>query len=156
MEDRKRLNSTENNGFMSMCAALNAISDAEVLEKRIRTIPHAWGMYKSCAKQIEKLIEMICGTVPVEQLMAWHRNRKTLKYYIAVTSPMGRPYDNDGRWLSYDALDTILDAAQAYCLTCTKNPQEQRQCKLAKAMDELPLRKADERAHGCRYFTGLF
>ena len=33
MEDRKRLNSTENNGFMSMCAALNAISDAEVLEK---------------------------------------------------------------------------------------------------------------------------
>ena len=61
MEDRKRLNSTENNGFMSMCAALNAISDAEVLEKRIRTIPHAWGMYKSCIKQIEKLIEMMVG-----------------------------------------------------------------------------------------------
>ena len=45
MEDRKRLNSTENNGFMSMCAALNAISDAEVLDPK--PPPSPWPSHRS-------------------------------------------------------------------------------------------------------------
>ena len=154
--ERKRLNATENNGLLSLCAAFNAIGDAEVLEKRLKELPRGWQMLKSVDGQIKKLITMIAESMPEEQLMAFYRNRKTLTYYVAVKSPAGRPYDNDGRWISYDSLDTVLEAAQSYCLTCSKDTQEQRKCKLAKALDELPLRKADEKAHGCRYFSGLF
>lgn len=154
--ERKRLNATENNGLISLCAAFNAIGDAEVLENRLKQLPRGWQMLKSIDGMIAKLITMIAESMPNEQLLSFYRNRKTLTYYVAVKSPAGRPYDNDGRWLSYDALDILCEAAQEKCALCTRNPQEQRQCKLAKALDELPLRKADEKHHGCRYHNGLF
>ena len=154
--ERKRLNATENNGLMSLCAAFNAIGDAEVLENRLKQLPRGWQMIKSIDGMIAKLITMIAESMPNEQLLSFYRNRKTLTYYVAVKSPAGRQYDNDGRWLSYDALDILCEAAQEKCVLCTRNPQEQRQCKLAKALDELPLRKADEKHHGCRYHNGLF
>lgn len=158
MMERKRLNSTEQNALMSLCAAFNAIGDAAALENRLKSLPRGWQMIRSCDGQIAKMIELIAESMPTEQLMSFYRNRKTLTYYIAVKSPAGRPYDNDGRWLSYDALDTILEAVQDHCITCMKNPQEQRKCRLAKALDELPLKKADnsEYVNGCRYIKGLF
>lgn len=156
--ERKRLNAKEQNALMSLCAAYNAIGDAMVLEDRLKQLPRAWAMIKSCDGQIKKMIEMIAGSMTAEQLRAFYNNRKTLTYYIAVKSPAGRPYDNDGRWLSYAALDTILDAAQDHCITCMKDPQEQRKCKLAKALDELPLKNGDDPAFkvGCRYIKGLY
>ena len=141
---------------MSLCAAFNAIGDAEALEKRLKSLPRGWQMLRSVDGQIAKLIEMIANSMPNEQLLAFYRNRKTLTYYVAVKSPAGRPYDNDGRWLSYDSLDTLCEAAQSVCITCMKNPQEQRKCRLAKCLDELPCKNADENAFGCRYFKGLY
>ena len=155
--EKKRLNSSEQNALLSLCAAFNAVGDAKAgLERRFGTINRGKQMIASCDGQIAKLIEQIAMTMPDDQLRAFYRNRKTLTYYIAVASPMGRPYDNDGRWLSYDALDILCKAAQTECITCVKDPQEQRKCQLAKALDELPCRKADENAFGCRYFKGLY
>lgn len=154
--EKKRLNATENNALLSLCAAFNAIGDAMKMEKRLKMLPRGWQMIRSVDGQIEKLITMIAESMPVEQLQAFYRNRNTLTYYVAVKSPAGRSYENDGRWLSYDALDTLCEAAQAYCLTCTFDPQKQRSCRLAKALDELPCKNADENAFGCRYIKGLY
>jgi len=105
--EKKRLNATENNALLSLCAAFNAIGDAMKMEKRLKMLPRGWQMIRSVDGQIEKLITMIAESMPVEQLQAFYRNRNTLTYYVAVKSPAGRSYENDGRWLSYDALDTL-------------------------------------------------
>lgn len=46
-----------------------------------------------------------------KQLVSFYRNLRTLRYYVEVSRPSGRPYKNDGRWLSYDALGMLCAAA---------------------------------------------
>ena len=152
---RKRLNAREQQGLMSLFAAVNAIKDSEDIDSRIEQVKGAKGMRNSALGLIRKTVEGIMDTMPADQLISFRRNLKTLRYYIAVTKPNGRDYSDDGRWLSYDALDTLCAAAKDHCMMCMKDKQEQRKCPLAKALDELPVRNEDDRTDGCRYFTGL-
>ena len=152
----KRLNAAEQQGLIALYAALNALKDSEDLDSRLELIDNGKGMRNGARGMIRRLSEKIMDTMPTEQLVSFTRNLQTLRYYVEVSRPNGRPYKNDGRWLSYEALDMLCAAAQeGRCLVCQKNKQEQRKCPLAKAFDELPCMKADERADGCRYFTGL-
>lgn len=152
----KRLNASEQQGLIALYAALNALKDSEDLDTRLELIPNGKGMRNGAQGMIRKLAEKIMDTMPTEQLISFSRNLRTLRYYVEVSRPSGRQYKNDGRWLSYDALDTLCAAAQeGRCLVCQKNKQEQKQCPLAKAFDELPCAKALENAGGCKYFTSL-
>lgn len=152
----KRLNATEQQGLLALFAALNALNDSEDLDTRLNLIGNGKAMRNGAKGMIHKLADKVMDTMPTEQLISFSRNLKTLRYYVEVAKPNGRSYENDGRWLSYDALDMLCAAAQdGRCLVCQKDKQEQRKCPLAKAFDELPCMKADERADGCRYFTGL-
>ena len=78
-----------------------------------------------------------------------------MRYSVKVQNVGGMSAKDDGRWLSIEALELICDATKEHCLVCTKDVQEQRRCRLAKALDELPCAKADEKARGCRYFGGI-
>ena len=152
----KRLNASEQQGLIALYAALNALKDSEDLDTRLETIDNGKGMRNGARGMIRRLAEKIMDTMPTEQLISFSRNLRTLRYYVEVSRPTGRPYKDDGRWLSYDALDILCEAAQdGRCLVCQKNKQEQKQCPLAKAFDELPCGKVQEYSDGCKYFTGL-
>jgi len=152
----KRLNASEQQGLIALYAALEALKDSEDLDTRLALIDNGKGMRNGARGMVRRLSEKIMDTMPSEQLISFSRNLRTLRYYVEVARPGGRPYKDDGRWLSYDALDILCAAAlEGRCLVCQKNKQEQRKCPLAKAFDELPFMKADERADGCRYFTGI-
>ena len=156
MKDNKRLNASEQQALIAMFAALNALKDSEDLDTRLNQIKGAKSWRNGALGMIRKTCEAVLDSMPTEQIVSVKRNLQTLRYYIAVVKPGGRTYKDDGRWLSYEALETLCAAAQdGRCLMCQKNKQEQRQCPLAKAFDELPCMKADERAEGCKYFTGL-
>ena len=152
----KRLNASEQQGLIALYAALNALNDSEDLDTRLAQIDNGKGMRNGARGMIRRLAEKIMDTMPTEQLVSFSRNLRTLRYYVEVSRPSGRQYKNDGRWLSYDALDMLCAAAQdGRCLVCQKNKQEQKKCPLAKAFDELPCAKAQETADGCKYFTSL-
>lgn len=155
MQPGKRLDYMENNALMSLFAATNAFRDAEALEKRLKTMPRGWQMFKSCVGQLNKMIAMIELSMPREQMLSFERNRRNLQYSIAVKGPSGKAGQN-GRWLSEEAMEELCRGAQEKCLLCTLDKQAQRQCKLAKALDELPMLKADEKSTGCRYHSGLY
>lgn len=155
MMDNKRLNAAEQQALFAMFAALNALKDSEDLDGRLTQIKGAKSWRNGALGMIRKTCEGVMESMPAEQIQSVKRNLKTLRYYIAVAKPGGRSYKDDGRWLSYDALDTLCEAAQERCLVCMKNKQEQRKCPLAKALDELPCAKAYEQSDGCRYFSGL-
>lgn len=154
--EQKRMVASETNALLDLFAAAKAVKNAEVLEKRLRTLPRGWQMFKSIQGQIEKLIALVELSMPREQMYSVERNASTLTYRIAVKSPGGRSNADNGRWLSLEAIDEMCEAANNVCALCTKDVQEQRKCKLAKALDELPMKKADEKHHGCRYHNGLF
>lgn len=154
--EQKRLGSTEINAMLDLFAAQKAMSRAEPLEKRLRMLPRGWQRFKSVQGQLEKLIALVEVSMPREQMCSLERNVSTLAYCLSVRSPAGKSNADNGRWLSAEAIDEMCEAANEKCLMCTKDVQEQRKCKLAKALDELPMRKVDENHHGCRYHNGLF
>lgn len=154
--ESKRLDYLENNALLSLFAVTNALRDAEPLEARLRKLPRGWQMYKSCVGQVQKLIALVELSMPREQMFSVERNRGNLKYSIAIKGPAGRPDDSNGWWLSHEAIEALAEGAQEKCIMCTLDRQEQRKCKLAKALDEMPVRNADEHSAGCRYHNGLY
>lgn len=97
------------------------------------------------------------AAMPEEQRASVQRNINGLKYSLHVVRVNGgNTSKEDGIYLSWHALEAITEATKDRCLMCTKDIQEQRKCPLAKALDETPVKKADENARGCRYFGGLY
>ena len=125
----------------------------EPLTERIKGIK-AYGMLKGAHGMIGKIIDQLEDTMPDHQFAAHIRNCKTMEYGIYIKRPSKINLD-DGLWLSYAAANQIAGAAKEYCLTCTKNPQEMRSCKLHKALDELPLIHDDCNNRSCPYFGGI-
>lgn len=156
IDDRKRLHANERLALLHLCAALQAFTCADAIEKRAASIKGVKSMINGAKGMLGKAIDEIFDTMPLEQLLSFRRQLKGLRYSISAQNVGGKDYSNDGVWLSLDALDALCDGTKDHCLMCTKDVTEQRKCALAKAFDEMPCINADENASGCRYFGGLF
>ena len=155
--DKRRLSSSERQSFMELVVARTALRSLEGCEKWFSTIPKANQRYHTARTLLTQLFNDCMEAMPEEQRASVQRNINGLKYSLHVVRVNGgnRPSD-DGFYLSWPALESITEATRDRCLMCTKDIQEQRQCPLAKALDEAPVKKADNNARGCRYFGGLY
>lgn len=153
MDEKKKFSGLEMNAFLHLQAAWCAMEKAEPLTERIKGI-NAYGMFRGADGMIKKIIDRLADTMPAHQRDAHTRNCRTLEYGCFVKRP-SKINPDDGLWLSYAAANQIVGAAKEYCLTCTKNPQEMRSCKLHKALDELPLIHEDCNNRNCPYFGGI-
>lgn len=155
---QKRMSASEQVAMQHLHAANNAMFAALPLVEKRLNMRGAMAMFNGARGSITKLIQMLKDTMPPEQVAAYDRNVRTLKYAIKVVSPsvqVAQECRDDGCWLSVAALEQILGASREHCLTCMKDPQQQRACKLAKAFNEIPIGRQDEKADGCGYFTGI-
>ena len=153
--EKTRLNADEYHAMLHLCASLQAIKKSEALKKRVASIENCSKTYNGAKGMLRKTIDEIFESMPEKQFESFIRNLGNMRYSVTVRNVAGMSEKDDGRWLSVEALELICDATKDHCLVCSKNVQEQRQCKLAKALDELPIRRADENARGCRYFGGI-
>lgn len=154
-DERTRLNADEYHALLHFCAALQALKKAGPLDARIATLKGGKGMLNGARGMLTKIKNGIFSSMPDEQFASFIRNLNCMRYSVKVQNVGGMSAKDDGRWLSIEALEVLCDATKEHCLVCTKNVQDQRSCRLAKALDELPCVKADEKARGCRYYGGI-
>lgn len=154
--EQKRLTANERQGLMHMFTAVQAMTELDKLERRIGMIPGCKRLVKSSLGMMRKATTQVMESMPLEQMKSVKRQLPGLRYTISVADVNGKNMATDGLWLSFDALDALAFAVKDHCLTCTKNPQEQRMCPVSKALDELPCIQADIDANGCPYFGGLY
>ena len=154
--EQKRLTASERQGLMHMFAAVQAMEELTSINRRLESIPGCKRLVRSARGMLRKAADEVLGSMPLEQLKSIRRQLPGLRYSIYVKNVNCRNMNEDGLYLSYDALDAVAFAVKDHCITCSKNVEEQRKCKLAKALDELPCVNADENARGCRYFGGLY
>lgn len=154
--EQKRLTASERQDLMHMFAAVQAMEELTSINRRLESIPGCKRLVRSARGMLRKAADEVLGSMPLEQLKSIRRQLPGLRYSIYVKNVNCRNMNEDGLYLSYDALDAIAFAVKDHCITCSKNVEEQRKCKLAKALDELPCVNADENARGCRYFGGLY
>lgn len=153
--ERKRLCADERVALMHLFAAMQAILESKGIEKRAAQIPKVKGLIASAKGMLGSALDKIMDSMPEDQLRSLRRNLGDLRYWLSVTPAAGKNYSEDGLWLSYPTLDELCAATKDHCLMCGKSIEEQRKCKLQKALDELPCSKADENARGCRYYGGV-
>ena len=154
--EQKRLTASERQGLMHMFAAVQAMEELSPITRRLESIPGCKRLVRGARGMLRKAADEVLGSMPLEQLKSIRRQLPGLRYSIYVKNVNCRNMNEDGLYLSYDALDALAFAVKDHCITCSKNVEEQRKCKLAKALDELPCVNADENARGCRYFGGLY
>ena len=151
----KRMPAGERQDFMHLVAAMTAMNYLDPLEPRFSRVKGGKWMFRTAKGIINKLYEETIKTLPLEQMKSIRRQLHGFRYSLHIENVGGKDYKTDGIWLSWAALEHITDATRDHCLMCQKDIVQQRQCPLAKALDELPCINADEDAHGCRYFGGL-
>ena len=152
--DRKRLSHEEYDaliGLEAVHAVLKSKNTWPVLEERVKRIkygPRDRGLLNNA---LGRLIKALYSDVPYEQLMSLSNNLRMSELHVGVKTTRKHSQTDYGMILSWEQYNTLGKAAMEKCVTCELNPQEQRQCPLAKILDELPGRKY-ENTNGCGYF----
>ena len=116
-----------------------------------------WGRRDLAAAStlLNKVFAAMLETVPLPQLETMYRNMKAACFWTGTRRPGERENKTDfGMWVSWDTINGLIEASRERCVVCTLDPQQQRQCPLAKALDQLPSEK-DEAAPGCGWYGRL-
>ena len=155
--DRKRINHDEYDALVALeCvhAALTSPKTFPVLEDRLRGVKYGARDAGTIKSALGRLLNGLYAGVPYEQLNTLSHNIKMSAMHIGVHLKGRRDADQQdyGMILSWEQLGELGRAAMEKCVTCSLDPQQQRQCPLARVLDQLPGSK-NERSNGCGYFV---
>ena len=154
--ERRRIRGSEAEAFKRLHVASD-ILDGLRKDFHERAGLVKWGRRDLAAASalLNKVFTAMLETVPLSQLETMSRNLRSACFWTGTRRPGERENKTDfGMWLSWDTINGLIEAGREKCVTCTLDPQEQRQCELAKALDTMPAEK-DETATGCGYYGRL-
>lgn len=154
--ERKRINYAEYDALIALeavHAALMSPKTFPALQDRLRGFKYGARDAGAIKSALRRLLNGLYAGVPYEQLSTLSHNIKMSAMHIGVQIKGRRDTDqnNYGMILSWEQLDELGRAAMEKCITCSLDTQQQRQCPLAKVLDQLPAHK-DDSAKGCGYF----
>ena len=139
--ERPRLYATERESLVRLAMTVEVTRDMpETFRRRrklVKGLPARLGLLKWLTSRV---MDDLMDTVPAEQLMALRRNLAGASFVIGVRRPGSKAqplHDDYGMWMSYNQLDTILEACKDHCMMCGLEPDTARQCPLKKAFDAM-------------------
>lgn len=106
------------------------------LEKRLRSIPRGWMMYKQAFGLLTKVFDGLEKTIPDRQLA--QINNTIRNGEVSVQLRRAGAYDDDMNVVRADTLAVVIGyAMRAECMLCVKDRADIKRCPLRKAIDEL-------------------
>ena len=158
-KEGRRANKGEQDEVIRVFAASNMLEDVlenKWLERRIAQTEQTRKRLKTAATLVYQATEDLINSMPCDQ--ALHMGRQmghtNVLTYVGKRSPADK-YRDQGRWLSFDELNTVALACKMACDTCmVSDVQRQRQCPINKLLDKLPIDKP-EYATGCGWMEVL-
>lgn len=136
-EDRKRINSTTREALTILYAAGQAIDMvAPKLEQLTRRVPNGWRDLRMVQSKLDKLVESVLNTIPVEQLDTMIAQMR-ISHLRIVTNDVGQ--SDESKWLvPRDELTELVAAVvDEKCLMCDKT--DWYNCKLRRIITDLPV-----------------
>ncbi|MBR1565141.1 MAG: hypothetical protein IJ649_00115 [Oscillospiraceae bacterium] len=94
-------------------------------------------------------------TIPEEQFATYIRSLEMASFTVGIKKPgdMGRNDKDFGMWLSYEAINGLLEGCHEHCMMCPGDKAQRRACKLRKVLTSIP-NDAPERDDGdCPFYT---
>lgn len=136
-EYRKRINSVTREALTILYAAGQAIDMvAPKLEQLSRRVPNGWRDLRMVQSKLDKLVESVLNTVPVEQLDTMIAQMR-ISHLRIVTNDVGK--SDESKWLvPRDELTELVTAVvDEKCLMCDKT--DWYNCKLRRIIRDLPV-----------------
>ena len=136
-EDRKRINSVTREALTILYAAGQAIDMvAPKLEQLTRRVPNGWRDLRMVQSKLDKLVESVLNTIPVEQLDTMIAQMR-ISHLRIVTNDVGK--SDDSKWLvPRDELTELVAAVvDEKCLMCDKT--DWYNCNLRRIISDLPV-----------------
>lgn len=152
---RKRLTGSEREALVNVNVALDLLMKSQdELKARAKTVPGGNRYIAMVIAKLTKLLGYFAATVPHEQLKTYLNNLNMASITVGVKNPANlgrRTGDEYGMWLSYEAIEQIINGCHDHCLMCALDRGERKRCKLKKAMDSIP-NDLSPREDDCPYF----
>ena len=137
MNGRKRINSVTREALTILYAAGQAIDMvAPKLEQLTRRVPNGWRDLRMVQSKLDKLVESVLNTIPVEQLDTMIAQMR-ISHLRIVTNDVGK--SDDSKWLvPRDELTELVAAVvDEKCLMCDKT--DWYNCRLRQIITDLPV-----------------
>lgn len=158
--NRRRMTAGETSSFIRVYAAQDSWDTAmDDLKRRVDSTEGCKQAAATASAMIHKAFQLLLRTMDKQQVLSLKRNLAHMRHEVFITGATGFDHTKrDGVWVSEGDLAVIVDATRECCDTCTANIAEQRQCKLAKALDSIPRLVGDDTntGRGCRYFDNWY
>lgn len=152
--ERKRLTHDEYDaliGLETVHAVLKSAKTWPALKDRLSKIKYGARDSAMITNGLGRIVKALYNDVPYEQLKTLSNNLHMSELHVGVKTTNKYSQKDYGMILSWEQLDELGRAAMEKCITCSLDSQQQRQCPLAKVLDQLPVHK-DDSAKGCGYF----
>lgn len=136
-DERQRVNSVTREALTILYAAGQAIDMvAPKLEQLTRRVPNGWRDLRMVQSKLDKLVESVLNTIPVEQLDTMIAQMR-ISHLRIVTNDVGK--SDESKWLvPRDELTELVAAVvDEKCLMCDKT--DWYNCKLRRIIRDLPV-----------------
>lgn len=136
-DERQRVNSVTREALTILYAAGQAIDMvAPKLEQLTRRVPNGWRDLRMVQSKLDKLVESVLNTIPVEQLDTMIAQMR-ISHLRIVTNDVGK--SDESKWLvPRDELTELVAAVvDEKCLMCDKT--DWYNCQLRRIITDLPV-----------------
>ncbi len=133
------------NRIMGLFAAITEFDRCEKeMEQRVRACPNGWRDLRLIESTLDRLVENILQTVPIEKLQSIKRMMPGMQY----KSYYGRPasIEKDETIIQTESLDVLTDFAHEHCKFCIDG--NCNNCKLGKVLDSILAEDRDGQSWG--------
>lgn len=131
--ERQHLRPQEREELFRWMAALSIVKERE-LDPRFRQGKNGARDLGLLRATLDRLVEQLLDTVPLEELVSVRANAKALRCTVGVRPVRDSQLQEYGRFVSYEQLDVLIKACDDHCLMCSLEPHEVRSCALRKAI----------------------
>lgn len=152
-DETLRLRGKEREAMMRMALAEDfLLKNKRDLDTRLMRVERGHNQISVVCGFIRRLNLQLYRTIPTDQMESLRRQLGELSYCIGVQRPQGNERNNDfGLWVSFDTINELISAIKDHCLMCNKDRQQERSCKLAKALDTIGNDLDERPGSGCKY-----
>lgn len=130
---RTHLRQEETDGIVYLlCMASRLKEIQQVMEKRLRTIPDGWRKIRMADAVLDKLVDNLLDTVPIDKLRTLDILMPDTRVHVTYTRQIGKGKDNVSGIASDDLSLLTAAAHDGICKICDGNCDR---CPLGKVFD---------------------
>ncbi len=102
---------------------------------------------------LNKALEALLDVISVDDMLTLRFEMEHVDYIITYTHKPSNVKPEDWKFVSMADMCVLIEAVCQQCQFCTKNPQEQKKCPVAKSLSRVTGFDFEAMLSMCRYFN---